>query len=244
MGTSQSAFAQRHGRFRFEQHYYAPAAQQAPAVETTAASVAPAPVAPASETVAQVTPSDPAPKLTPIPATAPATGVSCCEGSVPGGKCAPECLKGKNPPDVTDKCKGGTELPCIDIPEDSIVPGIPKTTTKLNFYSKCVDHTVKIPVPLPAIEIINIERCEFKKRTYTVDECCEFTVCVPCRSCVTETKKCVLKPSETPYKVSLCYRNQGGTVDVYVYGVPGMPARWLLYMDANEKDVKSDLKIQ
>lgn len=174
-----------------------------------------------------------------IPAPAPApvatsVGVSCCDHD-PSIPCTPECKKGKNDPVVTSKCPPGSE-DCKPIPIE-VVPGIEKIETDEKFYVKCDNYEAKVPVPV--LEVKKTERCEFKKYTYSVD-CCEITVCVPCKRCVTESKKCVTKISDKPQKIRICERRDG-TVDVYVLDVPGMPKQWLLYMEASLATVKAEL---
>lgn len=240
MGSGQSAFAQRHGRHRFEQHYYAPAVA---AVQETP--VAPAPAPPATEAIAQVTPAAPAqtPKITPVPGAAPSTGVSCCEGSSTGGHCTPECKKGLNLPEVktTGECHGTEKCTPIEVHVNGYLPEYPGDLLK--FYKHC--YVVTAIVPVPVIEVKQVERCDFKKYTYKVGydkdhKCCEVTVCVPCQSCLVDTKVCVIK--DLPEKVQICER-QDGSFDVYVLDAPGMPQKWLLYVSITKAEVAA-LKVQ
>ncbi len=174
------------------------------------------------------------------PAAAPSgattvSGVSCCPCNGGTGTCTPACEKGKNAPKVESKCPPGSTT-CKDIPV--VVAGdLVTTTVEELFYVECKPNEAVVPVP--AIEIKKTELCEFKKHTYKVD-CCEITVCVPCRTCKTESKKCVI--SSGKHKLRVCLRRDG-TYDVYVLDVPGMPKEWLLYMEATKVQIETDLGI-
>lgn len=166
------------------------------------------------------------------------SGVSCCPCNGGTGPCKPDCAKGKNEPKVESKCPPGTEN-CKDIP--IVVEGkLDESIIDEKFYEECKPYKAKVPVP--KIEIKKTEKCEFKKYTYKVD-CCEVTVCVPCRTCTSESKKCVIKEkSDVDHELRVCKRRDG-TYDVYVIGVPGMPKEWLLYMEANKDEINKDLGI-
>ncbi len=178
-----------------------------------------------------------APASAPANSTTVVSGVSCCPCNGGTGPCTPSCDKGKNPPKVESKCPPGTEI-CTDIPV--VVEGkLDESIIDEKFYVNC--HDSEAIVPVPAIEIKKSEKCEFKKHTYKID-CCEITVCVPCRPCTSQSKKCVTKLSSVKHKLRVCERRDG-SYDVYVIGVPGMPKEWLLHMEGVKADIEKDLSI-
>ena len=188
---------------------------------------------------------DPAPAAVvaaPTPAAAPAgsktvSGVSCCPCNGGTGKCTPECKKGKNEPEVSSLCPPGT-TECKDIPV--VVDGSLETTTsEEKFYVS--EEPYEAFVKVPAIEIKSTERCEFKRIKYKVD-CCEISVCVPCQSCITKSKKCVLNTSKVKHKILVKLRRDG-TYDVYVLDVPGMPKQYLVVNEGTKQDVKETTDI-
>ncbi len=174
----------------------------------------------------------PAAAAAPAPAgTKTVSGVSCCPCNGGTGNCTPACRLGINEPEINSNCPDGTTV-CTDIPVELGEPLVPTTVEEM-FYDSETPHRATVTVP--GIEIRTTERCEFKRHTYMVD-CCEITVCVPCRSCKTTSKRCVPKRAEHDILVKL---RKDGTYDVFVLNVPGMPKQWLLVMAGTKLDVKT-----
>lgn len=201
---------------------------------------------PGGRVVWEKVPDAPAPAAAPAPSgppqlpsdCRPATNVVTC---APGSSDCPGCPNGANPPKVeavnSAECQGAPE--CHDLPVERDGE-LDHQSTTLDFYTKeyPFDH-VKIKVPYIVDQTVKTR--EFKQYSWE-EKCCKITVCVPCRDCCVTNTKC--DTHEVEARIVVRVRRESGNLDVYVYGVKGMPKEWLLYQNAGLEQVQRELNIQ
>jgi len=183
------------------------------------------------------TPNQPTPAVPGTPRTPDKPWYECEDcGTTTDCKGEPPCRQGENKPEIKpSEDKDCTSTVCVPV-DNKPIDTLPSADgTYLPFYKRCLPF--KADVDVPHYILNKADTLVFAKKIYS-SPCCAYQVCVVECCCTTTTKKCDLRKRNC--NLSICQR-QNDHIDVYVEDVPGMPKRWVLYMDVTLDQLRNSL---